>query len=53
MTVRLSAKEIRIAKTKNDLSMLVNQRAFNFTFWIDAETLVDVITDTLKREFEL
>lgn len=41
------------AKTINGLGMLVNQGALNFTMWTGVEAPVDVMTDTLKREFDL
>ncbi len=43
----------RRAKTINGLGMLVNQGALNFTMWTGVEAPVDVMTDTLKREFNL
>lgn len=43
----------RGAKTINGLGMLVNQGALNFTMWTGVEAPVDVMTDTLKREFDL
>lgn len=43
----------RGAKTINGLGMLVNQGALNFTLWTGEEAPVDVMVDTLKKEFGL
>ena len=43
----------RGAKTINGLGMLVNQGALNFTLWTGVEAPIDVMTDTLKKEFGL
>lgn len=49
----LREAEQRGAKTVNGLGMLVNQGALNFTLWTGAEAPVDVMMDTLKKEFGL
>ncbi len=43
----------RGAQTINGLGMLVNQGALNFTLWTGEEAPLDVMMDTLKREFGL
>ena len=43
----------RGAKTINGLGMLVNQGALNFTLWTGEEAPIDVMIDTLKKEFGL
>lgn len=43
----------RGAHTINGLGMLVNQGALNFTLWTGVEAPIDVMTDTLKKEFSL
>lgn len=43
----------RGAKTVNGLGMLVNQGALNFTMWTGVEAPVDVMIETLKKEFHL
>lgn len=43
----------RGAKTINGLGMLVNQGALNFTLWTGVEAPIDVMTNTLKKEFGL
>ena len=43
----------RGAKTINGLGMLVNQGALNFTLWTGEEAPIDVMVDTLKKEFGL
>ena len=43
----------RGAKPINGLGMLVNQGALNFTLWTGVEAPIDVMTDTLKKEFGL
>lgn len=43
----------RQAKTINGLGMLVNQGALNFTMWTGVEAPIDVMIDTLKKEFDL
>lgn len=43
----------RHAKTINGLSMLVNQGAQNFTLWTGVEAPIEVMTNTLKKEFNL
>ena len=52
-TLFLQEAEKRGAKTINGLGMLVNQGARNFTLWTGAEAPVDVMTETLRREFGL
>ena len=52
-TLFLQEAEKRGAKTINGLGMLVNQGARNFTLWTGEEAPVDVMTETLKREFGL
>lgn len=49
----LQEAEKRNAKTINGLGMLVNQGALNFTMWTGVEAPVDVMVDTLKKEFHL
>lgn len=49
----LREAEKRGAKTINGLGMLVNQGALNFTLWTGEEAPVDVMMDTLKKEFNL
>lgn len=49
----LREAEQRGAKTINGLGMLVNQGALNFTLWTGEEAPVDVMMDTLKKEFGL
>lgn len=49
----LQEAEKRGAKTINGLGMLVNQGALNFTMWTGAEAPVDVMVNTLKKEFHL
>ena len=43
----------RGAKTINGLGMLVNQAAMNFTLWTGVEAPVDLMTETLRKEFDL
>ena len=43
----------RGAVTVNGLGMLVNQGALNFKLWTGQEAPVDVMTETLQREFGL
>jgi shikimate dehydrogenase len=43
----------RGAKTINGLGMLVNQGALNFTLWTGEEAPIDVMVNTLKKEFGL
>ena len=43
----------RGAKTINGLGMLVNQAAMNFTLWTGVEAPVDLMTETLRKEFNL
>jgi shikimate dehydrogenase len=49
----LQEAEKRGAKTINGLGMLVNQGALNFTLWTGIEAPIDVMTETLKKEFGL
>ena len=49
----LQEAEKRGAKTINGLGMLVNQGALNFTMWTGVGAPVDVMVDTLKKEFNL
>lgn len=43
----------RGAKTIDGLGMLVNQAATNFTLWTGVEAPIDVMTSTLRKEFNL
>lgn len=43
----------RGAKTINGLGMLVNQAAMNFTLWTGEEAPVELMTETLRNEFNL
>lgn len=52
-TLFLQEAQKRGAKTVNGLGMLVNQGARNFTLWTGEEAPVDVMTETLKKEFGL
>lgn len=49
----LQEAEKRGARTVNGLGMLVNQGALNFTMWTGEEAPVDVMMETLKKEFNL
>jgi shikimate dehydrogenase len=49
----LREAEKRGAKTINGLGMLVNQGALNFYLWTGVEAPMDVMANTLKREFGL
>jgi shikimate dehydrogenase len=49
----LQEAEKRGARTINGLGMLVNQGALNFTLWTGVEAPIEVMTDTLKKEFGL
>lgn len=49
----LQEAEKRGAKTINGLGMLVNQGALNFYLWTGVKAPIDVMTNTLKREFGL
>lgn len=40
-------------KTINGLGMLVNQGALNFKLWTGVEALVELMIETLKKEFNL
>ena len=52
-TLFLQEAAKRGAHTVNGLGMLVNQGALNFTLWTGVEAPIDVMTDTLKKEFSL
>ena len=52
-TLFLQEAAKRGAHTINGLGMLVNQGALNFTLWTGEEAPVDVMVDTLKKEFGL
>ena len=43
----------RGARTVNGLGMLANQGALNFTLWTGQEAPVEVMEETLRREFGL
>lgn len=43
----------RGAETINGLGMLANQGALNFTMWTGVEAPVDVMVETLRKEFQL
>lgn len=52
-TLFLQAAAKQGAETVNGLGMLANQGAINFTLWTGEEAPVDVMTETLKKEFHL
>ena len=52
-TLFLAEADKRGAKTIRGLGMLVNQGAVNFTLWTGVEAPIDVMTETLKKEFNL
>ena len=52
-TLFLQEAAKRGAHTINGLGMLVNQGALNFTLWTGVEAPVEVMVDTLKKEFGL
>ncbi|MDO5445533.1 MAG: shikimate dehydrogenase [Eubacteriales bacterium] len=52
-TLFLQAAAGQGAETVNGLGMLANQGAINFTLWTGVEAPVDVMTETLKKEFNL
>jgi shikimate dehydrogenase len=52
-TLFLGEAKKRGAKTINGLGMLVNQAALNFKIWTGVDAPVDVMTETLKKEFNL
>ncbi|HIR93927.1 MAG TPA: shikimate dehydrogenase [Candidatus Egerieimonas intestinavium] len=52
-TLFLQEAKKRGAHTINGLGMLVNQGALNFTLWTGVEAPVEVMVDTLKKEFGL
>ncbi len=52
-TLFLQEAAKRGAHTINGLGMLVNQGALNFTLWTGVEAPVEVMEDTLKKEFGL
>ena len=43
----------RGAHTVNGLGMLANQGALNFTLWTGEEAPVEVMEETLRKEFNL
>lgn len=49
----LQEAEKRGAKTINGLGMLINQGALNFKLWTGVDAPIDVMTETLKKEFGL
>jgi shikimate dehydrogenase len=49
----LKEAENRGAKTINGLGMLINQGALNFKLWTSVEPPVNVMEETLRREFGL
>ena len=49
----LQEAEKRNAKTINGLGMLVNQGALNFTLWTGVAAPIEIMTQTLKKEFGL
>jgi shikimate dehydrogenase len=49
----LQEAEKRGAKTINGLGMLVNQGALNFYLWTGVKAPIEVMTNTLKKEFGL
>lgn len=51
-TLFLQEAAKRGAKTVNGLGMLACQGALNFTLWTGVEAPLDVMEDTLRREFE-
>ncbi len=52
-TLFLGEAKARGAKTINGLGMLINQGALNFTLWTGVEAPVEIMTETLKKEFNL
>lgn len=52
-TLFLQEAAKRGAHTINGLGMLVNQGALNFTLWTGVEAPVEVMVETLKKEFNL
>lgn len=52
-TLFLQEAAKRGAKTINGLGMLVNQAAMNFTLWTGVEAPVELMTETLRKEFNL
>ena len=52
-TLFLGEAKKRGAKTIRGLEMLVNQGALNFKMWTGEEAPVDVMIETLKKEFNL
>jgi len=49
----LQEAEKRGAKTVNGLGMLVRQGALNFELWTGEKAPVELMTETLKKEFGL
>ena len=52
-TLFLQAAAQRGAMTINGLGMLANQGALNFTLWTGVEAPMDIMVDTLRKEFGL
>lgn len=52
-TLFLQEAKKRGAKTINGLGMLVNQAAMNFKLWTGVEAPVELMMETLRREFNL
>lgn len=52
-TCFLKEAEKRGAKTIHGLNMMVNQGAINFTLWTGEEAPIDVMTDSIVKEFHL
>ena len=52
-TLFLQEAKSRGAETVNGLGMLANQGAINFELWTGVEAPLDVMTETLKKEFGL
>jgi shikimate dehydrogenase len=52
-TLFLQEAAKRGAKAINGLGMLVNQAAMNFTLWTGVEAPVELMTETLRKEFNL
>ena len=52
-TLFLQEAAKRGAKTINGLGMLVNQAAMNFILWTGVEAPVVLMTETLRKEFNL
>lgn len=52
-TCFLKEAEKRGAKTIHGLNMMVNQGAINFTLWTGDEAPIDIMTDSIVKEFHL